>query len=160
MKKNSNLVLRSYHSDDLAAIITLFKQTVHAVNRTDYTQQVCDAWAPDDLNTGRWREWLEREHARVAFVDNKLVGFCSIDDSGELTHLYVHKHYQRQGIAQALFDDCLVWATQQGLKTLVTFSSSSARPFFEKNGFQFSEKNSVERRGVVIENIKMIKELK
>ena len=37
--------IRSYHSDDCQAILSLFYETVHRINRRDYTQEQIEAWA-------------------------------------------------------------------------------------------------------------------
>ena len=37
--------IRSYHSDDCQANLSLFYETVHRINRRDYTQEQIEAWA-------------------------------------------------------------------------------------------------------------------
>ena len=50
--------------------------------------------------------------------------------------LYVHKDYQRQGIADNLYTEIQAKAIKQGTTLLTADVSITARPFFEKKGFK------------------------
>ena len=74
--------------------------------------------------------------------------------------LYIHKDYQRQGIAIALTNIIENEAVLYGISELTTDVSITAKPFFEKKGYEVIRKQSVERKGQLLTNYKMRKELK
>lgn len=45
--------IREYKSADCLETMRLFFDTVHTVNRADYTQEQLDAWAPEDRQVER-----------------------------------------------------------------------------------------------------------
>ena len=88
-------------------------------------------------------------------MDGKIVGFGDMDETGYLDRLYVHKDYQRRGVATAICD-----ALEQNTKAAeyITHASITARPFFEKRGYTFVREQQVERRGKLLTNFVMRKE--
>lgn len=94
------MVIRAYQPFDAVPLAALFYQTVHTVNRRDYTEKQLDAWAPKDIDLGAWDRSLQVHHTLVAVEDGCAVGFGDIDsNTGYLDRLYVHKDHQGMGIA-------------------------------------------------------------
>ena len=147
------MVIRAYQPSDAAPLAALFYQTVHTVNRKDYTEKQLDAWAPKDIHLGAWDRSLQAHHTLVAIKDSCIVGFGDMDSTGYLDRLYVHKDHQGMGIATALCDR--LEASAAG--PLVTHASITARPFFEKRGYQVLRAQQVERRGILLTNYIMEK---
>ena len=77
-----------------------------------------------------------------------------MDPSGYLDRLYVHRDYQRQGIAAAI---CDVLEQSCGAQTLVTHASITARPFFEVRGYCAVREQTVVCCGVAMTNFVMEK---
>ncbi|MGM9681181.1 MAG: GNAT family N-acetyltransferase [Eubacteriales bacterium] len=146
--------LRAYTPDDCAAMAKLFYDTVHFVNAADYTEEELNAWATGTVDLSAWNASFLEHHTLVAVQDEILVGFGDIDRSGYLDRLYVHKDYQRQGIATALCDGLEQWI---GAGKITTHASVTAVPFFEKRGYVVLKKQQVERRGVLLTNYVMEK---
>ena len=86
--------------------------------------------------------------------DNIIVGFGDIDQSGYLDKLYVHKDYQRQGIATVICNKL-----EQSPKTdkITVHASITAKPFFEKRGYKVIKEQQVIRREVFLTNYIMEK---
>ena len=96
-----------------------------------------------------------REHfSLVALEGSTIVGFGDIDKTAYLDRLYVHAHYQREGIAAAICDR-LEEAVQGNI---LVHASITARPFFEKRGYRVIKEQKVERQGVLLTNFVMEKE--
>ena len=148
------MTLRDYTKTDCAELAELFYDTVHTVNAKDYTQEQLDAWATGKVNLEAWNESFQAHHTVVAEMDGKIVGFGDIDETGYLDRLYVHKDYQRRGVAAAICD-----ALEQRTKAaeFTTHASITARPFFEKRGYTVIREQQVERRGVLLTNFVMHK---
>ena len=73
------MVIRAYQPFDAVPLAALFYQTVHTVNRRDYTEKQLDAWAPKDIDLGAWDRSLQVHHTLVAVEDGCAVGFGDID---------------------------------------------------------------------------------
>lgn len=86
----------------------------------------------------------------------KIVGFGDIDKTGYLDRLYVHKDYQRKKIATYLCNQLEGYAQNR----ITVQASITAKPFFEKRGYQVIKKQEVYRDGVALINYVMEKESK
>lgn len=144
--------VRSYRPSDCGAMAKLFYDTVHTVNALDYTQEQLNARATGQVDLTAWNRSFLNHYTVVAETDGVVVGFGDIASNGYLDRLYVHKDYQRQGIATAICD-CLEKAAAGALIT--THASITARAFFEQRGYAVKEEQVVERHGVKLTNFVM-----
>ena len=90
----------------------------------------------------------------AVLADGQIVGFGDIDPTGYLDRLYVHREFQRQGIAAAICD-----ALEGGSEAeeFETHASITARPFFEARGYEMIRAQKVERQGILLTNYVMRK---
>lgn len=79
-----------------------------------------------------------------------------MDAAGYLDRLYVHKDYQKKGIASALCDRL---EEKCAAAYFTTHASITARPFFEKRGYRVMKEQQVVRKGVKLTNYVMKKSL-
>lgn len=152
--------VRSYLSSDSEEIMQLFYDTVHTVNKKDYNESQLDAWAPKNLDQQQWEKVLSEHYCVVAEIDNQIVGFCDIDDTGYLDHLFVHKDYQRRKIATILLNKIESYAVMTGMEYIITHVSITAKPFFIEMGFNVIKQQTVMRRGINFVNFIMQKTIK
>ena len=151
--------IREYNSDDSKAVYELFFNTVHSVNAADYTEIQLDAWAPKEMDLNIWNNRLLRNnYAVVPELNGVIVGIGTADDIGYFDILYVHKDYQRMGIASLIANDIEKYLCRKGVKTITTNASITARPFFEKRRYHVQEKQNVECRGQFLTIFRMIKQ--
>lgn len=148
------MLLRRYRSSDCNAIISLFRETVHTINRKDYSRKQCDAWAPAEMDIRQWDDLLSSHLTLVAIEGETIVGFADMDDTGYLDHLYVHADHQRRGIATTL---CDALEAAIGREIYTTHASITARHFFEARGYAVVQEHQVKRRGVLLTNYVMQK---
>ncbi len=148
------MTLRDYCKTDCTELARLFYDTVHTVNAKDYSREQLDAWATGEVNLEAWNKSLQAHNTVVAEMDGQIVGFGDMDETGYLDRLYVHKDYQRRGVATAICD-----ALEQNTKAaeFTTHASITARPFFEKRGYTVVKVQQVERRGILLTNFVMKK---
>lgn len=154
--------IRKFHDDDVTQIVDLFFNTVHLVNKDDYTKEQLNAWAPPDEQATKhklWRESFHRNVTYVAIVGETIVGFSDMTYNGHLDRLYVHKDCQRRGIATALAQNLESEARSLGITEIDTEASITSKPFFEQLGYRVVHKQNVERRGVLLTNFMMVKSL-
>lgn len=146
------MLIREYETSDCKAITELFYHTVHTVNAKDYTKEQLDVWATEQVDVEKWNESLQEHFSVVAVEDGIIVGFGDIDQTGYLDRLFVHASYQRNGIATAICN-----RLEQAVPgDMTAHVSITAKPFFEKRGYQLVKKQQVERQGIFLTNYVMI----
>ena len=157
---DKNIVLREYHSEDCSEIMQLFYDTIHSVNAADYNENQLDAWAPKKIDIAYWDSRFLQDHAVIAEKDGIIVGIGTLKSAGYFDLLYVHKDYQRIGIATLIADEIERYFRGNGITTVTTDASITARPFFTNRGYVVLKKQSVETRGQSLTNFKMQKMLR
>lgn len=147
--------IRRYCASDGEALADLFYHTVHTANAKDYTEEQLNAWATGHMDLESWNCSFEGHFCLVAVENERIVGFGDIDKTGYLDRLFVHPDYQRRGIATAICD-----RLERSVKgNIVTHASITARPFFEKRGYQVTKEQKAERHGVCLINYRMEKQV-
>lgn len=144
--------IRHYKNSDCDTVSKLFYETVHFINATDYTAEQLSVWANHSDSLKARRKDLLKQHTLIAEINGVIVGFGSIDKSGCLDLLFVHKDYQKQGIATALCNEL-----EKGFPVIYTFASVTAKPFFESRGYVVVKKQEAERSGIRLKNFEMKK---
>lgn len=147
------MTLKPYQNKNCEEISKLFYETVHSVNARDYTEEQLFAWAKHEQSLLARRNDLFKQRTLIAEQNGKIVGFASVDSSGCLDLLFVHKDFQRRGIATALCDEL-----EKGFPVVRTYASVTAKPFFERRGYSVTEEREVERSGVKLKNYEMRKQ--
>lgn len=151
--------IRKGSLDDLPYLQALFVNTVHSVCKHDYTPGQIKAWTSGIENTERWQRIVQDQYLLVAEIENQLVGFCSLQEGAHVDMLFVHKDFQGQGIASALYRAIEEKAMALGAGFITTYASKTARSFFERTGFTVLEEQTVVRKGVSLNNFKMKKKV-
>ena len=144
---------------DLPAIRRLFRDTILTINIRDYSEAQVEGWAGNWQNEERWKENLAIEYFIVAELDDIIAGFASVDDNGLFHLLYVHKDYQRQGIATALLNEIESHCKKKGVALLSANVSITARLFIEKYGYKVVTKQETMYPEGMYVNYKMEKHL-
>lgn len=146
--------LRRYQTEDCSVLAALFYDTVHTVCRRNYTAAQCAAWATGQVDLTAWDQSFRDHVTLVAQMDGQIVGFGDIDATGYLDRLFVHRDFQRRGIAKAL---CDALEAAVPARPVVTHASLTARPFFEARGYRVVRRQEVLRAGVRLVNFVMEK---
>jgi len=147
--------IRPYHPDDIDSILKLFWETVHAINRKHYSPAQLNAWAPQALNREKWASGLEANFTFVCHQEGTITGFADIDNTGYFDHLFVHKDFQRQGIATMLANAIESDAVANSFSRVTVAAWLTAKPFFKKRGYIVLKEQQIERNGEVLTNFLM-----
>ena len=156
LNNRDTIKIRKYISSDCQFLAKLFYDTVHTINAKDYTKEQLNVWATGEVDLERWNKSFLNHYTVVAVENGEFVGFGDIDETGYLDRLFVHKDYQGRGIATAICEE-LEQAVQK--VKIITAASITAKPFFEKRGYQVVKKQQVERQGIFLTNYVMEKEI-
>jgi putative acetyltransferase len=152
--------LRRGRPEDALTIARLFRDTVHAVNRQDYSEAHLDAWAPYQIDLEHWRAVIESSYFMVAVSGGMVVGFANLDGDDYVDQLFVHKDLLRKRIATRLMEEIEREARRRGAARLWTQSSITARKFFERQGFATLQAQRVTYNGQIFDNFAMEKRLR
>ena len=135
----------------------MFVDTISTICKDDYSPEQIKVWTSSIENTQRWIDKLSSQYVLIAELDHKIVGYASLENNNYLDFLYVHKDFQRQGIADKLYTEI----EKEAIKRKSTFMNSdvseTARRFFEKKGFKTITLQTNIIKGLEIINYKMTK---
>jgi putative acetyltransferase len=154
------LTIRRATYNDLDEILQLFYNTVTEVCSFDYTKDQIGVWVASADKRQQWLERIARQYFLVAENDSKIVGFGSLENGDYVDLLYVHKDYQRQGVASELIKVLESESARCGSNRVSADASITARPFFERYGYKVLKEQKKSIQSVEIINYWMVKELK
>ena len=139
------MIIRKYKPSDCAAMAKMFYDTVHTINSRDYTKEQLNVWAKESVDLEEWDISFLNHNILIAEINGEIVGFADMDNSGYLDRLYVHKNFQRRGIATALVDESERCEKETGILNFETYASITAMQFFEKRGYAVESENKIIR---------------
>jgi putative acetyltransferase len=84
-----------------------------------------------------------------------MAGFGSISKVGYLDFMYVSKDHQGMGIGTKLYKVLEQFARSNGFSKITSDVSITAKPFFEKQGFNILQQQQVLIDGIELINYKM-----
>ncbi|MCU0323784.1 MAG: GNAT family N-acetyltransferase [Spirosomaceae bacterium] len=153
------MLFREVKFHDLKEIQQLFVETISEVCKNDYNPRQIEVWTSSIENHERWTNILSNQYVLIAQIDEKIVGFCTLENHTYIDLFYVHKDFQGQGIAHKLYLQIEQKARQNGSKVLTSDVSITAKPFFERMGFKIVKEQTVVRKNTEFRNYKMSKEI-
>jgi putative acetyltransferase len=149
------MLVRVAEEKDLPEIAVLFSDTINHVSAKDYSAEQLKLWSTrDDIF---WRRRFVEQHFIVAISGDAIVGFSSLTKSGYIDFMYVHKDYQRKGIAKMLLQEIEHYGINIGLTELHADVSITAKSFFLKQGFMLIKQNHKKKGNTSLINYSMYK---
>ncbi|EAR09934.1 GNAT family N-acetyltransferase [Reinekea blandensis] len=154
---NQVIRVRNAEITDAPTLADIFYRSVHAISDTLYSPEQKKAWAPEpnDDTKYRWQQRIVDQKPFVAVLGDQIAGFVTLEPSGLIDLLFVDPACQQKGVARELYEQVLAEANAFGLTQLSVDASDAARPFFEARGFEAKARQTIERRGVTLNNTHM-----
>ncbi|SFD25831.1 GNAT family N-acetyltransferase [Flavobacterium phragmitis] len=144
---------------DLTEMQELYIDTIKSVCKNDYNPEQIEAWIYGVNNKERWIEVIETQFVLLAIIGDKIVGYGTLENGNYIDFFYIHKDFQRKGIADKILAKLELEAQKQYSKIITSDISITARPYFEKKGYIVKAEQKNIRLGVELINYKMEKEL-
>ena len=157
--KNLSFFIGNYDKKYLKQIVELFINTIHNINKKDYTKEQLNAWANPKNDLKTWEKRFEKSKPYLCMLEDEVVGFCEYYKC-YIDCFYVHFKYQNCGIGKLLFTHILKLAKNENIDKIKVDASITAKPFFEKFGFKQIKENLVKRENIELVNFSMEMSLK
>lgn len=155
---NPTIALNDYNESQACALAKLYYQTIHKVNKTDYSDTQLEAWAPAETQLAEgWTQRFKKTRPIVATIDDKVVGFVEFIDNGYIDCFFVHYQHQNQGVGSTLMEEISRRAKTKSINRVWANVSVTAKPFFSHAGFTVLKEQLVELRGCKLKNYLMEK---
>ena len=152
--------IRQATISDISELKKLYKDTVLTINRKDYSAEEVEDWASCGEDVTHWHILFSEQHYIVAENDaREIIGFASVNDVGYMHTMFVHKDFQNQGIATALYSTIEKHCKKTGAERITSEVSITARPFFERMGFVVNEEQKRKANHLSLTNYKMSKDI-
>ena len=153
---NAAISIRDYQSEDVQALASIYYNTIHRINIQHYTKEQVDVWAPaTSLETEGWAKKFSRTKPIIATAGDEIVGFAEFEPNGHIDCFYCHHEWIRKSIGSALMKEILLRAKNSHIHLIFAEVSITAKPFFEKWGFNVVTQQTIVRMGVELTNFKM-----
>ncbi len=147
--------IREFRVGDEPALSLVYFSAVHEIARADYTLAQLDAWAPRQYDGAAWAARMQGIQPFVAKRGGHIVGYADVQPEGYIDHFFVIASAARTGVGTLLMRRIHETAVQRGVPLLTSHVSITARPFFEKFGFEVVAPQTVTVRGVAMTNFRM-----
>jgi putative acetyltransferase len=156
---SESILIRRYEPGEEPALFDVYFTAIHLVAIHDYTDEQIHAWAPRDMDAALWKNKMREINPFVAELRGEPVGYADVQSNGYIDHFFVSGKYPRRGIGSLLMERIFAHAISGGVRSLTSYVSRTAQPFFAKFEFIVVEQRSPEVRGVVIPNALMSRRL-
>ena len=154
----SAISLRPYLPADAERCAAIFRASVEHLAVEDYSADQRAAWAAR-ADEPDFPKRLAATLTLMALVDGEPAGFASLEGAETIDMIYVDPDFARRGVATALLDALVRLAAARGATTLASEVSDTARPLFERHGFQAQRRNLVQLDDEWLANTTMTKRL-
>jgi putative acetyltransferase len=147
------MFVRPYRSADAEALSRLYERSVRGLGSRDYSVGQVEAWASLTPTAEVLEARMADGRARLVAADGEAVaGFVDLETDGHIDLLYVAPEAAGQGVARLLLEAAEDRAVGSGAERLYAEASQTARPAFERLGFDVLARRDFEAAGVAIYN--------
>lgn len=156
--ENVSYKFREATLTDIPELKEMYQSTLRAVNSADYTSEEIEDWVSCGDDLAHLADLITNLWFIVALNDSgRIIGFSSISREGYLHSMFVHKDYQRRGVAGFLLGKIEEYAAERGIKIITSEVSITARPFFEKQGYEVIKEQKRKANRLCLTNYRMKK---
>jgi putative acetyltransferase len=156
---SKRIEIRQATLENIPEITSIFRDTITEINSKDYSEVQIKVWASGADDTDKWKERIKKFYFIIAEIDTTISGFAFLKNGNYFDGLFVHKDYQRQGIASKLMRIIESQVMMNGFETVKSDVSITALPFFDNKYYNVIKKRKKSFKGLIFENYVVEKEL-
>jgi putative acetyltransferase len=154
-----SVALRPYLPTDAPRCAAIFRASIEEIASEDYSEAQCEAWAERADDAEAFGKGLAGILTLLATEDGEIAGFASLKGESHIEMLFVDPEQARRGVATQLLEALTTLARARGAKELTSDVSDTAKPLFDKLGFQGLRRNLVNKGDEWLGNTSMRKTL-
>jgi len=143
---------------DISEMQDLYVNTIKSVCKKEYGALQIEAWISGANNHERWLDVVTNQFVFLAIIEGKIAGYGTLKDGNYIDLFFIHKDFQRKGIAEKIYNELENKAKNADSKFITADVSITAKPFFEKKGFRVEKEQHNLIKNVELINYKMVKE--
>jgi putative acetyltransferase len=140
--------LRPFLPTDAPVLAQIFRDGIAELTGEDYDEAQQAAWIACADDEALFTNRLATALTLIATINdsrnNSPVGFISLKGKDHIDMLYVHPSVAGEGVGTLLCDAIIKLAQARGATLVTTDASDTARPLFEKLGFEAKYRQTVE----------------
>lgn len=124
---------RQAQSSDAAAILSLKRAAIGAIDSAQYTSTELEAWQPDDDALPAFRAAIESDQfvVKLAEIDGDVAGYGVLNvPENRIDAVFIHPDYRGHGIASTLLGQLELQAQMHGIPELKIVASLNAKSFY------------------------------
>lgn len=137
------MTIRTATTDDIPHLIHIATASILEGCEKEYTLHQRQVWSDRLASEPHWKKILTTQQVWLALEGEQPLGLTALDGVEHIDYLYVHPAAHRQGIATQLYHMLLHSAKAQSAQRLYSEVSHTARPFFERMGWQVERVQTV-----------------
>lgn len=149
--------IRKYRKYDCFEMREVMRDSFRAQN-SEYDVKQIDEWTGTEENVSVWDLFFTRNETYVLEKMGNILAFISIAKKGGIDMLYVHKDYFNQGYGSTLLKHVEGRFEKRGIDSFAACVPTGAQGFFEKMGYEVSDKNMVTKNDVDMICVSMLKQ--
>ena len=128
------LTLRLAVEDDVPGLAALYARTAAELGPQVYNTQQVKAWQRFGQDTPAFRHYVLSARTWWLADPRGALGFCGIDDEGEVHSLYVRFDAGQRGLGTRLLDHALADARSRGVVRFGAWATPFSLPVFARAG--------------------------
>lgn len=158
-RAHPTFALRPFLLEDTPLLAEIFRASVDELAADDYSESQREAWTSAAEDEEELARRLSGQLTLIATLNGAPIGFASLAGNETIDLIYVHPAAAGQGAGTLLIDALEKLGSARGARRLTADVSDSAQGFFEKRGFEATQRNTVRRGGEWLANTTMEKKL-
>jgi putative acetyltransferase len=147
--------IREFQKSDAHDLWKLQFQTIRDFCIRDYSLEQLEVWAPEKYEPDVWLKRISGIKPFVAIVNDRTAGYADLQEDGYIDHFYCAKAFIGKGVGGQLMSHILALAQERKIYRLYSHVSITAKPFFERYGFNVVKPQLVNVSGVDLRNFVM-----
>ncbi|WP_371378963.1 GNAT family N-acetyltransferase [Thalassotalea aquiviva] len=147
--------IRRFNISDCQPLWQLHFQTIRQYCIKDYSLAQVKAWAPCQYQPNQWQQKLQSLNPFVVTINENIAAYADLQDDGYIDHFYCATEYIGQGVGGHLMRHIIALAQSRKMNRLYSQVSLSAKPFFAHFDFNVVKSQTVNVRGVSLQNFVM-----
>lgn len=147
--------IEQFQPKHAAAVARVHRNSIRQIASEDCTEEEIATWSSQ---VSKNLDIPEDKHRFIALQGKAVIGFAEYRENNEITNLYVHPRFTRQGIGSQLPAKIEKEARSRGLSYPKAKATVTAKPFYERHGYEVLHETTYQIEGQELKVYKVLKE--